>query len=149
MLYLHVTKINNNSVQALCGWTQTKLQQKVAILCHLGSVLGYNDWTKYRNSSIAFFHSLFFQLTCASPSGLHVNITNSDGFSPLHMAAMFGHVTLVELFLKRGANIDARSSKRECTALHLACQNNRQFTHKVGKSKVLIYLIPIWKIGST
>ena len=95
-----------------------------------------NRSPQYKVIHIGF---LFFQLTSASPSGLHINITNSEGFSPLHVAAMYGHVTLVELFLKRGANVDARSSKRECTALHLACQNNRQFTHKVSQVKTCDY----------
>lgn len=54
-------------------------------------------------------------------SGLGVNVTNQDGFSPLHMAALHGRTELVPLLLKHGAYSGARNSSR-AVPLHLACQ---------------------------
>ena len=79
-------------------------------------------------------------MTSAAPSGLHVNVTNQQGFSPLHVAALHGHVALVELFLQRGGNVDTRTVTHACTPLHLACQNNRQYTHKVVRRFSFLYI---------
>ncbi|XP_025898138.1 ankyrin repeat domain-containing protein 27 isoform X2 [Nothoprocta perdicaria] len=54
-------------------------------------------------------------------NGLGVNVSNQDGFTPLHMAALHGHSELVSLLLKNGANISAKNAKR-AVPLHLACQ---------------------------
>ena len=79
-------------------------------------------------------------MTSAAPSGLHVNVTNQQGFSPLHVAALHGHVALVELLLQRGGNADTRTVTHACTPLHLACQNNRQYTHKVVRRFSFLYI---------
>ncbi|XP_074864593.1 ankyrin repeat domain-containing protein 27 isoform X2 [Carettochelys insculpta] len=54
-------------------------------------------------------------------NGLGVNVTNQDGFTPLHVAAMHGHSELVCLLLKHGANISAKNAN-QAVPLHLACQ---------------------------
>ncbi|XP_067158612.1 ankyrin repeat domain-containing protein 27 isoform X2 [Apteryx mantelli] len=54
-------------------------------------------------------------------NGLGVNVSNQDGFTPLHMAALHGHSELVSLLLKNGANISAKNAKH-AVPLHLACQ---------------------------
>nr|XP_033796858.1 ankyrin repeat domain-containing protein 27 isoform X2 [Geotrypetes seraphini] len=55
-------------------------------------------------------------------NGLNVNVTNQEGLTPLHIAALHGHSVLVSLFLKHGADIGAKSAT--CAVpLHLACQN--------------------------
>uniref|UniRef100_A0A8C0HKJ9 Ankyrin repeat domain 27 n=1 Tax=Buteo japonicus TaxID=224669 RepID=A0A8C0HKJ9_9AVES len=56
-----------------------------------------------------------------SASGLGVNVSNQDGFTPLHMAALHGHSELVCLLLKHGASISAKNAKH-AVPLHLACQ---------------------------
>ncbi|XP_065497027.1 ankyrin repeat domain-containing protein 27 isoform X1 [Caloenas nicobarica] len=56
-----------------------------------------------------------------SANGLGVNVSNQDGFTPLHMAALHGHSELVSLLLKHGARISARNAKH-AVPLHLACQ---------------------------
>ncbi|XP_010159927.1 PREDICTED: ankyrin repeat domain-containing protein 27-like, partial [Eurypyga helias] len=56
-----------------------------------------------------------------SANGLGVNVSNQDGFTPLHMAALYGHAELVSLLLKHGASISAKNAKH-AEALHLACQ---------------------------
>jgi ankyrin repeat protein len=46
-----------------------------------------------------------------------------DGFTPLHLAAYFGHVDAAALLLERGAEVDARSKNpqlRSLTPLHSA-----------------------------
>ncbi|XP_027286095.1 ankyrin repeat domain-containing protein 27 isoform X3 [Cricetulus griseus] len=54
-------------------------------------------------------------------SGLGVNVTNQDGSSPLHMAALHGRTDLVPLLLKHGAYSGARNTS-QAVPLHLACQ---------------------------
>ncbi|XP_078236475.1 ankyrin repeat domain-containing protein 27 isoform X1 [Pogona vitticeps] len=54
--------------------------------------------------------------------GLGVNVTNQDGQTPLHVAALHGHADLVSLLIKHGASPEAKDAN--CTVpLHLACQN--------------------------
>ncbi|XP_038309571.1 ankyrin repeat domain-containing protein 27 isoform X1 [Canis lupus baileyi] len=54
-------------------------------------------------------------------SGLGVNVTNQDGTSPLHVAALHGRADLIPLLLKHGANAGARNVN-QAVPLHLACQ---------------------------
>ncbi|XP_064015900.1 ankyrin repeat domain-containing protein 27 isoform X2 [Pogoniulus pusillus] len=63
------------------------------------------------------------EMKCArvSANGLGVNVSNQDGFTPLHMAALHGHSELVCLLLKHGASISAKNVKH-AVPLHLACQ---------------------------
>ncbi|XP_010987401.2 ankyrin repeat domain-containing protein 27 isoform X1 [Camelus dromedarius] len=65
-------------------------------------------------------------------SGLSVNVTNQDGSSPLHVAALHGRVDLVLLLLKHGARVGARDAS-QAVPLHLACQN--------GHFQVVKYLL--------
>ncbi|XP_068550045.1 ankyrin repeat domain-containing protein 27 isoform X2 [Anas acuta] len=54
-------------------------------------------------------------------NGLGVNVSNQDGFTPLHMAALHGHSELVSLLLKHGASVSAKNAQH-AVPLHLACQ---------------------------
>ncbi|XP_049642946.1 ankyrin repeat domain-containing protein 27 [Suncus etruscus] len=65
-------------------------------------------------------------------SGLSVNVTNQDGSSPLHVAALHGRTDLVPLLLKHGANVGARNTN-QAVPLHLACQK--------GHFQVVKYLL--------
>ena len=49
-----------------------------------------------------------------------VNCTNSDGFTPLHLASSEGHAPLIEILIKFGAQVDARTNNFR-TPLHIAC----------------------------
>ena len=49
-----------------------------------------------------------------------VNCTNSDGFTPLHLAACEGHSGPIDILIKFGAQIDARTNNYR-TPLHIAC----------------------------
>ncbi|KAL6090111.1 hypothetical protein STEG23_003463 [Scotinomys teguina] len=60
-------------------------------------------------------------------SGLGVNVTNQDGSSPLHMAALHGRTDLVPLLLKHGAYSGARDTN-QAVPLHLACRQGH-FQH--------------------
>ncbi|KAJ8002843.1 hypothetical protein DPEC_G00163180 [Dallia pectoralis] len=55
-------------------------------------------------------------------SGLSVNSSSVDGFTPLHVAALHGHTALVSLLSHHGANVNARNCL-SATPLHLASQN--------------------------
>ncbi|MGH0147398.1 UNVERIFIED_CONTAM: hypothetical protein FKN15_059806 [Acipenser sinensis] len=63
------------------------------------------------------------KLASVRVSGLGVNISNQDGFTPLHVAALHGHASLVSLLIGNGANINAQNAQ-SATPLHLACQNS-------------------------
>jgi hypothetical protein len=56
---------------------------------------------------------------------LNVNVCNSDGFTPLHVASMHGHTDMLRLLLDGGAQINAVTRTRGATPLHLACQNQQ------------------------
>ncbi|KAB0401667.1 hypothetical protein E2I00_018007, partial [Balaenoptera physalus] len=67
---------------------------------------------------------LFFcrgKLAKIPASGLGVNVTNQDGSSPLHVAALHGRADLILLLVKHGASVGARDAK-QAVPLHLACQ---------------------------
>jgi ankyrin repeat protein len=52
-----------------------------------------------------------------------------DGWSPLHLAAHFGHLTVVDLLLARGAEVDARSKNALTnTSLHAALAGGHRAT---------------------
>ncbi|XP_066413242.1 ankyrin repeat domain-containing protein 27 isoform X3 [Molothrus aeneus] len=60
-----------------------------------------------------------FSKICAN--GLGVNVSNQDGFTPLHMAALHGHSELASLLLRHGASASAKNTQL-AAPLHLACQ---------------------------
>ncbi|XP_061078133.1 ankyrin repeat domain-containing protein 27 [Conger conger] len=63
------------------------------------------------------------KLASLQTSGLGVNSGSADGFTPLHVAALHGHATLVSLLIRHGACVNARNTQ-SATPLHLACQNS-------------------------
>ncbi|CAJ0936981.1 unnamed protein product [Ranitomeya imitator] len=73
-------------------------------------------------------------------SGLGVNVSSRDGFTPLHIAALHGHPVLVDLLLKHGAHVDAKNGNR-ALPLHLACHKGHLEVVKIlmeisaGKNK--------------
>ncbi|NXS01770.1 ANR27 protein, partial [Oxylabes madagascariensis] len=60
-----------------------------------------------------------FSRICAN--GLGVNVSNQEGLTPLHMAALHGHGELAALLLRHGASASARNAQL-AAPLHLACQ---------------------------
>ncbi|XP_020840709.1 ankyrin repeat domain-containing protein 27 isoform X2 [Phascolarctos cinereus] len=82
-----------------------------------------------RTADVEFCHPLCQCPKCAPRqklgkipvNGLGVNVTNQDGFTPLHVAVLHGRTDLVSLLLKHGANVDAKNVNR-AVPLHLACQ---------------------------
>lgn len=58
-------------------------------------------------------------------TGADVNITSSNGFTPLHRAAQHGHVTVVEFLLSKGAKLKP-ASKDHDTPLSLAQKNGHE-----------------------
>ncbi|XP_059940191.1 ankyrin repeat domain-containing protein 27 isoform X1 [Mesoplodon densirostris] len=83
-----------------------------------------------RAEDLEFCHPLCQCSTCAPAqkrlakipaSGLGVNVTNQDGSSPLHVAALHGRADLVLLLVKHGASVGARDVK-QAVPLHLACR---------------------------
>uniref|UniRef100_A0AAX7TDC8 VPS9 domain-containing protein n=1 Tax=Astatotilapia calliptera TaxID=8154 RepID=A0AAX7TDC8_ASTCA len=87
------------------------------------SLLG---WMRKRRIREKYGRRLRFATLCLSvqqAGTLGVNSCNVDGFTPLHVAALHGHLPLATLLIRHGANVNARTNQ-SATPLHLACQNS-------------------------
>ncbi|MCI0436922.1 MAG: ankyrin repeat domain-containing protein [Gemmatimonadetes bacterium] len=62
-----------------------------------------------------------------------VRARDSDGSTPLHCAAWKGHVTLVQLLLEHGADVNARNQNGHwgTTPLHAAAHGNQKAVAEV------------------
>src|SRR5881409_3586782 len=59
--------------------------------------------------------------------GSTINAFSADGWTPLHLAAFFGHARIAEMLLGQGADITARSrNSTGNTALHAALAGNHK-----------------------
>ena len=56
----------------------------------------------------------------------HVFVLTQSGFTPLHIACVYGHFELARLLLEAGADIQAKT-KNGYMALHLAAQYGHQW----------------------
>ncbi|KAF5288452.1 hypothetical protein FQR65_LT02104 [Abscondita terminalis] len=50
-----------------------------------------------------------------------INVCNSDGYTPLHIAAKCGRVSILRLLLDKGALVNMKTTKEQYVPLHLAC----------------------------
>jgi len=57
--------------------------------------------------------------------GADVNLPEDHGFTPLHLAAYIGNVSVVRLLLESGALVN-KGNKSQSTALHLASRNGHE-----------------------
>lgn len=60
-----------------------------------------------------------------------VNQRDDSGQTPLHVAAYEGHASLVEMFKKRGANIDMQESLGGRTPLHMALVRDNEQVEQI------------------
>ena len=51
-----------------------------------------------------------------------VNKPNDFGYTPLHLAAEFGHIDIIELLIEYGAEIDVKGIKDGVTPFHKAVE---------------------------
>ena len=66
------------------------------------------------------------RLLAESP-GVDITACSDDGWTPLHLAAFFGHQKVVELLLAQGADLAARSANSNAnTPLHAALAANQK-----------------------
>ena len=56
--------------------------------------------------------------------GIDVNMTNSVGYTPLHLVARTGHVTVAVILIDAGANVNVIEPGLDSTPLYLATRNN-------------------------
>ncbi|KAF5277672.1 hypothetical protein FQA39_LY18441 [Lamprigera yunnana] len=61
----------------------------------------------------------------SSSETLNVNVHNAEGYTPLHVAAKYGRLTILRLLLDEGAVVNVKTSKEQHTPLHLACQHQQ------------------------
>lgn len=56
---------------------------------------------------------------------LNINVSNTEGFTALHIAAMHGQTDMMRLLLDAGAYPNVKTRQKGYTPLHLACQHQR------------------------
>lgn len=84
------------------------------------------DYLLSRHPDLDLFESCVAGLTSdvlaeIDRDGSLLEAYSSDGWTPLHLAAFFGHPELAKALLNRGANVDARSTNQMTnTPLHAA-----------------------------
>ncbi len=97
----------------------------------------YNGRKEIANLLVARGASLTLAEACAAgefdrvdrlvADGEAVNAYSADGWTPLHLASFFGHATVAELLLARGAEVAAVSRNPNAnTPLHAALAANQQ-----------------------
>ncbi|XP_063611943.1 ankyrin repeat domain-containing protein 27-like [Penaeus indicus] len=52
-----------------------------------------------------------------------INACNSDGYTPLHIAVLHGHVHMAKVLVGQGADTNLQTRSKKLTALHIAAQN--------------------------
>ncbi|XP_044733464.1 ankyrin repeat domain-containing protein 27-like [Chrysoperla carnea] len=62
---------------------------------------------------------------------LCINVCNSDGVTPLHIAAMHGWLEITKLLLEHGARPNLVTKSKGFTPLHLCCQHRRPLIAEV------------------
>jgi ankyrin repeat protein len=71
--------------------------------------------------------------------GAAVEVYSDDGWTPLHLAAFFGHAKIVELLLTRGADATARSLNSNAnTPLHASLAGNPPGDRGPGSNQMLV-----------
>jgi len=60
----------------------------------------------------------------AAENIIHPNVRNSEGMTPLHIAAIRGYEEMTNLLLRRGAQADVKNYTQMRAPLHFACQYN-------------------------
>mmetsp|Transcript_48161 Transcript_48161/g.114607 ORF Transcript_48161/g.114607 Transcript_48161/m.114607 type:complete len:169 (+) Transcript_48161:29-535(+) len=58
--------------------------------------------------------------------GAQVNSQDEDGWTPLRWAVQHGHMSIMRLLIKAGAEVDTRFGKKEKTSLHHAAYQGRE-----------------------
>ncbi|XP_062560703.1 ankyrin repeat domain-containing protein 27-like [Armigeres subalbatus] len=78
------------------------------------------------NDSADFYTLLRKPFTSQSiaPIKINLNVTNGDGCTALHIAAISGNLDMINILLDHRASVIVRN-KSGCTALHLACRERR------------------------
>ena len=69
-------------------------------------------------------------------SGASLHARDDRGWSPIHYAAAFGGVSLLEFLVQRGASLNeiTDNSSKQCSVLHIACRHSK-------KPQVIDYLL--------
>lgn len=80
----------------------------------------------FKSTSIIYEYVFFVQVLLLLQQGADVNRTTMEGNSCLILAVRSNHQIMVELLLKKGADINVRAFDwGDRTALHVACISNR------------------------
>ncbi|GAA5873224.1 hypothetical protein JCM8547_008606 [Rhodosporidiobolus lusitaniae] len=75
-----------------------------------------------QRGDLAFLHSHLAQLSDSQQQDA-VNLQDDQGITPLHWAAINGHLVFAKELLRKGAHVDVRGGELKGTSLHWAARN--------------------------
>ncbi|KAK4874330.1 hypothetical protein RN001_013690 [Aquatica leii] len=118
---LILKSIENNDLPLMCYYlgiptpaiTSTMVNAK--LICHPLCTCD-SCQEEFENSSV---------MPSATTEPVNINVSNSEGYTPLHTAAKHGRLNILRLLLDQGALVNIASSKEQLTPLHLACKHQR------------------------
>ena len=55
-------------------------------------------------------------------AGCDVNLSDSDNWTPLHIAVELGNITAIRMLINAGSDVNSITKQDRQTALHIACE---------------------------
>ena len=102
-------------------WTNSTLSHRTRFILRLRLVM----WT-----SVPLHFVIWFQVGLCLQHGAKIDVRDKKGFTPIHIAALHGHATVLSMLYLKKANLDVRDNKGR-TPLMLACLEDNIIVHSI------------------